>query len=61
MKILSQIMRCSSFIFEENHISIEEETPQKEEDLDGIDTDCIRNLMDLPRLMFIDKECGNFK
>ena len=28
MKLLSQIMRRSSFIFEENHVFIEEENPQ---------------------------------
>ena len=46
---------------------LEEETPQSnkvvtvEEELDGIDIDGIRNLMDLPWLMFIDQECGNLK
>ena len=30
-----------------------------EEELDGIDIDGIGNLVDLPRLMFIDEECGN--
>ena len=33
-KILSQIMRCSSFIFKENHAFIEEENPGA--DIDGI-------------------------
>ena len=32
-----------------------------EEELDGIDIDGIGNLVDLPRLMFIDEECGNLK
>ena len=32
-----------------------------EEELDGIDIDGIENLVDLPRLMFIDEECGNLK
>ena len=44
---------CSSFIFEKNHVFIEEETPQSnkvatvEEELDGIDIDGIGNLLDL--------------
>ena len=32
-----------------------------EEELDGIDIDGIGNLVDLPRLMFIDEEFGNLK
>ena len=32
-----------------------------EEEQDGIDIAGIGNLMDLPKLMFIDKECGNLK
>ena len=32
-----------------------------EEEQDGIDTDGIENLMDLPKLMFTDEECGNFR
>ena len=32
-----------------------------EEELDGIDKDGIGNSMDLPRLMFINEECGNLK
>ena len=32
-----------------------------EEEQDGIDIDGIGNLMDLPKLMFIDEECGNLK
>ena len=32
-----------------------------EEKQDGIDIDGIGNLMDLPKLMFIDEECGNLK
>ena len=43
---------CSSFIFEENHVFIEGETPQSnnvtvEEELDGIVIDGIGNLLDL--------------
>ena len=51
-----------SFIFKENHSFIEEEDNLSskvilvEEELDGI-----ANLADLPRLMFIDEECGNLK
>ena len=32
-----------------------------EQEQDGIDIDGIGNLMDLPKLMFIDEECGNLK
>ena len=32
-----------------------------EEEQDGIDIDSIGNLMDLPKLMFIDEECRNPK
>ena len=47
----------SSFIFEENHVFIEEETLQSnkvfrvEGELDGIDIDGIGNLLDLPGLI----------
>ena len=47
------------FIFDENHVFIEEETPQSKKV--GIDIDGIGNIMDLPGLMFIDAECGNLK
>ena len=61
---LSQIMRHSSFIFKENHVFIEEDNPSDkvimvEEELDGIDINGIESSVDLPRLMFIDEECGN--
>ena len=52
-------MRCSSFIFKENRVLIEEEDNPSynavivEEEIDGIG-----NLVDLPRVMFIDEECG---
>ena len=65
MKLLSQIMKRSSLIFEEKHVFIEGESLKQSCD------SCrrtrlnwaygIRNLMDLPRLIFIDEECGNFK
>ena len=32
-----------------------------EEEQDGTDIDGIGNLMDLPKLMFIDEDCGNLK
>ena len=57
----------TSFIFEENHVFIEEETAESnkvvtvDEELDGIDIDGIGNLLDLPGLMFINEECGNLK
>ena len=57
-------MRRSSFIVKENHVFIEEDNPSDkvimvEEELDGIDINGIENSVDLPRLMFIDEECGN--
>ena len=60
-------MRLSSFIFKENLVFIEEEdnpsdkVVRDEEELDGIDINGIGNLVDLPRLMFIDEEFGNLK
>ena len=65
-KLLSQIMRRSS-IFKENRIFIEEkDNPSDkvvivEEELDDVDIDGIGNLVDLPRLMLIDQQCGNLK
>ena len=59
-------MKQSSFVFKENHVFIEEEEDNPsdkvvtvEEELDGTDIDGIGNLVDLPRLMFINEECGN--
>ena len=40
----------SDFIFKANHV---------EEELDDIDIDGIGNIEDLPRLLFINKECGS--
>ena len=67
-------MRYSSFIFKENHVFIEEEDNPSDKvvmvveeldcidiDVEGVDIHGIGNLVDLPRLMFIDEECGNFK
>ena len=57
-------MRRSSFNFEENHVFIEEGNPQintVEEEQDGTDIDGIGNLMDLPKLRFIDEEHRNLK
>ena len=60
-------MRRSSLISKENHVFIEEkDNPSDkvvlvEEELDGTDIDDIGNLGDLPGLMLIDEECGNFK
>ena len=60
-----QVIRRSIIIFEENYVFIEEGNPQtkliqmrknKMELKDGIG-----NLMDFPRLLFIDEECGNLK
>ena len=56
------MIRRLSCIFKENHVYIEEEDNplykviMVDEKLDGIG-----NLVDLPRLMFIDEECGNLK
>ena len=54
-------MRRSSFVFKENQLFNEEDNRSDkdvmvEEELDGIDVDGIGNLVDLPRLMFIDEE-----
>ena len=48
-----------SFIFDENHVFIEEDNfsgkvVTVEEELDAIEVDGIGNLADLPRLIFID-------
>ena len=43
----------SSFLFKENQfVAVERK-------LDGIDIDDIGNLVDFPRLIFIDEKCGN--
>ena len=57
-------MKGSSFIFKENHVFIEENNPSDkvvtaDEELDAIDIDGIGNLVDLPRLMFINEKCTN--
>ena len=54
-------MRPSRFIFKENRVFIEDEDNHSDkvviikEELDGIYIDDIGNLVDLPRLMFIDE------
>ena len=66
-KFFSQIIKHSSFIFKENHVFIEEEDNSSDkfvkvqEELDGIDIDGIGDLVDLPKLMYIDKECGDLQ
>ena len=40
-------------------ITFKEKVVIVEEELDGIGTDAIANLVDLPKVMFIDEECGN--
>ena len=52
-------MKLSNFICKENHVFIEEDNPSDkvitfEEELDAVETDGIRSLVDLSRLMFID-------
>ena len=60
-------MIASSSIFKENYIFFEEKDDPSDkvvivqEKLDDIDIDGIGNLVDLPRLMFIEEECGNLK
>ena len=63
-----------SFVFKENHVLIEEEESPSDNvfiveeddiryqhDIDGIYIDGIENLVDLPRITFLDEECVNFK
>ena len=52
----------SSFVFKGHLVFNKEDNPLEkyfvvEEELDGIDIDDIRNLVDLPRLLFIEEEC----
>ena len=52
-------MKRSSFIFEESHLFIEEDNPSDKvvtiaEELHAVEVDGIGNLVDLPRLMFMD-------
>ena len=57
-------MRSSSFIHFPRKSSFYwrgKPSNKKEQEQDGIDIDGIGNLMDLPKLMFIDEECGNLK
>ena len=66
-KLRSQIMIRSSFILKENHVFVEEEDSPSdkvvivEEELDDIDIDGILNLVDVPKVMLIDEECGSLK
>ena len=59
-KLLSQIMKRSSFFFFElNPYFIEKDNPSDKnftiwEELDAVEVDGIRNLLDSVRLMFID-------
>ena len=51
----------SSFVFKENHVFNEQDYPSEkvllvEEELNDIDIDDIKNLGDLPELMFIDEK-----
>ena len=60
-------MTRSSFNFKQNHVFIVEEDSSSDkvviidEKLDGIDTDFIRNLAVLLRLMFSNEKCGNLE
>ena len=37
------------------------QTNTVEKEQDGTDIDAVGNLMDLPKLIFMDEECGNLK
>ena len=61
MKLLSQIVKRKSFICKKQPLSIEKDNPSDkvvtiEEELEAVEVDGMGNLMDLPRLMFIDEE-----
>ena len=55
----------SSFISEVNHVFVEQKHNTSvvvvEKEVDVIDINGIGILQDLPRLVFIDEECGNLK
>ena len=59
-------MSFSSFIFKDNHVFNEEDTPSQKvaiakEELNDTDIDDIRNLEDLLRFVFIDEQFGNLQ
>ena len=54
-------MKHSSFIFKENHIFIEEEHNPSDKAVTVEELDSTENLVDFPRLMFINEECGILK
>ena len=55
-------MRRSSSIFKEDQIFIEEENNSSDKvDMVEEEQDGIGNLVDLPKIMFINEECGNLK
>ena len=54
------------YFYFKKHVFIEEDKPLEnvvivEEELSGFDIDGIENLENLPRFVFINKECGNLK
>ena len=63
--------KLTCFIFQvlfskKDHIFIEEDNPSEkvvilEEELNNVDINVFGKLEDLPRLVFIDEECGNLK
>ena len=57
--VLPFFQRKSRFLKEEHNTS--EKVVTVEEELDGVDIDGIVSLEDLPRLVFMDEECGNLK
>ena len=52
-------MRSSSLIFKENHYFIEKDNHSDKVVMVAEELNGIGNFMDLPRLIFIDEECGN--
>ena len=63
-----QTLTCFNFLllFSKKHGFIEEDKPSEnvvivEEELNRFDIDGIENLENLPRFVFINKECGNLK
>ena len=54
-------MKRWSFIFKENHVFIEEEDNPSDKAVTIEELDGTENLVDLPKLMFINEECEILK
>ena len=62
LELVLQIMIRSSFIFKENHVFTKEKgNPSGKVVIVEETLDDVGNLVDLPRLMFINEQCGNLK